>query len=134
MHKECRCILSRARPQGASGVARMVPAFLSRMLLAAAAIATVVASSTAAVAAAELPVVKACGHHDYPPWNWREGQQIVGACADAAKRAIVLALSADAAHDARERSLRAGFSAHLTKPVVFDELRAALRQPPVPAQ
>lgn len=66
----------------------MVPALLSRMLLAAAAIATVVASGTAAGQGAELPVVKACGHHDYPPWNWREGQQIVGACAVAAKRAI----------------------------------------------
>jgi polar amino acid transport system substrate-binding protein len=65
----------------------MVPASLSRMLLAVAAIASVVASSTA-VPAAELPLVKACGHHDYPPWNWRDGQQIVGACAVAAKRAI----------------------------------------------
>jgi polar amino acid transport system substrate-binding protein len=36
----------------------------------------------------EPPTVKACGHHDYPPWNWRDGQQIVGACAEVAKRAI----------------------------------------------
>jgi polar amino acid transport system substrate-binding protein len=42
----------------------------------------------ATVRAAEVPVVKACGHHDYPPWNWRDGQEIVGACATAAKRAI----------------------------------------------
>ncbi len=40
------------------------------------------------VSAAELPVVKACGHHDYPPWNWERGQQIVGACAAVARRAI----------------------------------------------
>lgn len=36
----------------------------------------------------EPPVVKACGHHDYPPWNWREGEEIIGACATAARRAI----------------------------------------------
>jgi polar amino acid transport system substrate-binding protein len=36
----------------------------------------------------EPPTVKACGHHDYPPWNWRDGQQIVGACAEVARRAI----------------------------------------------
>lgn len=40
------------------------------------------------VAAADRPVVKACGHHDYPPWNWRRGDQIVGACAAIAQRAI----------------------------------------------
>jgi CheY-like chemotaxis protein len=50
---------------------------------------------------------------------------------DPATAAIhVLALSADAGHGARERSLRAGFAAHLTKPVVFEELLVALRQPP----
>jgi polar amino acid transport system substrate-binding protein len=27
-------------------------------------------------------VVTACGHHDYPPWNWQRGNEIVGACAD----------------------------------------------------
>ena len=26
--------------------------------------------------------VTACGHHDYPPWNWKKGNQIVGACAE----------------------------------------------------
>lgn len=36
----------------------------------------------------EPPTVKACGHHDYPPWNWRSGQEIVGACATMAQRAI----------------------------------------------
>lgn len=41
-----------------------------------------------AVPAAEPPTVKACGHHDYPPWNWREGPEIVGACATVTKRAI----------------------------------------------
>jgi polar amino acid transport system substrate-binding protein len=35
-----------------------------------------------------LPVVKACGHHDYPPWNWEKGGEIVGACAMVARRAI----------------------------------------------
>jgi polar amino acid transport system substrate-binding protein len=26
--------------------------------------------------------VIACGHPDYPPWNWRKGNKIVGACAE----------------------------------------------------
>lgn len=65
----------------------MVPGLLSRMLCAGAAVASVLALG-AAVPVAELPTVKACGHHDYPPWNWREGPQIVGACASAATRAI----------------------------------------------
>jgi polar amino acid transport system substrate-binding protein len=26
--------------------------------------------------------VTACGHHDYPPWNWMRGNEIVGSCAD----------------------------------------------------
>ena len=34
------------------------------------------------------PVVKACGHHDYPPWNWLHDGQIVGACAAVARSAI----------------------------------------------
>lgn len=38
--------------------------------------------------AAEKPTVKACGHHDYPPWNWKQERQIVGACASIAKRAV----------------------------------------------
>jgi polar amino acid transport system substrate-binding protein len=38
--------------------------------------------------ASPLPVVKACGHHDYPPWNWHRGGEIVGACASIARRAI----------------------------------------------
>jgi len=24
----------------------------------------------------------ACGHHDYPPWNWKKDQKIVGVCAE----------------------------------------------------
>lgn len=35
-----------------------------------------------------LPVVKACGHHDYPPWNWEKGGEIVGACATVTRRAV----------------------------------------------
>ncbi|MEM5580911.1 transporter substrate-binding domain-containing protein [Roseibium sp. AS2] len=27
-------------------------------------------------------VVTACGHDDYPPWNWRSGDKIVGVCAE----------------------------------------------------
>jgi len=26
--------------------------------------------------------VSACGHHDYPPWNWHKDGKIVGACAE----------------------------------------------------
>jgi polar amino acid transport system substrate-binding protein len=26
--------------------------------------------------------VSACGHHDYPPWNWKKDQKIVGVCAE----------------------------------------------------
>lgn len=26
--------------------------------------------------------VKACGHHDYPPWNWKKDDKIIGACAE----------------------------------------------------
>lgn len=29
-------------------------------------------------------VIKACGHHDYAPWNWLKGDKIVGLCADIA--------------------------------------------------
>lgn len=39
-------------------------------------------------AAADRPVVRACGHHDYPPWNWQQDARIVGVCADVARRAI----------------------------------------------
>ena len=31
------------------------------------------------------PVLTACGHHDYPPWNWRQQQEIIGACATISK-------------------------------------------------
>jgi polar amino acid transport system substrate-binding protein len=47
-----------------------------------------VAALGSVVQAAEPTTIKACGHHDYPPWNWREGPEIVGACATVAKRAI----------------------------------------------
>jgi CheY-like chemotaxis protein len=54
--------------------------------------------------------------------------------ADAATAHIrVLALSAEARPEERERGLRAGFSAYLTKPVVFAELAAVLEQTPVAA-
>jgi len=46
------------------------------------------ACACSAAPAADLPVVKACGHHDYAPWNWQQGDQIVGACAAIARRAI----------------------------------------------
>jgi CheY-like chemotaxis protein len=65
----------------------------------------------------------------------RDGHEVLQALrADPATAAIpVLALSADARPEERERGLRAGFSAYLTKPVVFAELVAALEQTPTPA-
>lgn len=45
-------------------------------------------AATVAAQVEKLPVIKACGHHDYAPWNWQKGSQIVGACATLAKRAI----------------------------------------------
>ncbi len=33
-------------------------------------------------------IVTACGHHDYPPWNWKRGDEIVGACAEIVRRAF----------------------------------------------
>ncbi len=32
----------------------------------------------------ERQTLKACGHHDYAPWNWLEGDKIVGVCAEVA--------------------------------------------------
>lgn len=32
--------------------------------------------------------VTACGHHDYPPWNWLHGNEIIGACADVTRSAF----------------------------------------------
>lgn len=60
----------------------------------------------------------------------RDGYEVLqGLRADPATAAIpVLALSAHARPEERERGLRAGFSAYLTKPVVFAELVAALEQ------
>jgi len=29
--------------------------------------------------------VSACGHHDYPPWNWKKENKIVGVCAEVAE-------------------------------------------------
>ena len=34
---------------------------------------------------ASARVVTACGHHDYPPWNWQRDSEIVGACAEVAR-------------------------------------------------
>jgi polar amino acid transport system substrate-binding protein len=47
-----------------------------------------IAAVAAGAQGAEVPTVKACGHHDYPPWNWQHQRQIVGACATVAKRAV----------------------------------------------
>ena len=65
----------------------------------------------------------------------RDGHEVLQALrADPVTAAIpVLALSADARPEERERGLRAGFSAYLTKPVVFAELVAALEQTAAPA-
>lgn len=62
----------------------------SRSARAGAAVAVMLAMAVvgARAQATGAPTVKACGHHDYPPWNWRSGQEIVGACASAAQRAI----------------------------------------------
>jgi polar amino acid transport system substrate-binding protein len=30
--------------------------------------------------------VSACGHHDYPPWNWEKDGKIVGACAEVTEK------------------------------------------------
>tara|TARA_R110001599_G_scaffold2861_4_gene15473 strand:+ start:29242 stop:30069 length:828 start_codon:yes stop_codon:yes gene_type:complete len=30
------------------------------------------------------PTLKACGHHDYAPWNWLQDDKIVGVCAEVA--------------------------------------------------
>ncbi len=32
----------------------------------------------------EKQTLKACGHHDYAPWNWLDGDNIVGVCAEVA--------------------------------------------------
>lgn len=37
------------------------------------------------------PVATACGHHDYAPWNWQQGNQIVGSCVDIVQRAFASA-------------------------------------------
>lgn len=46
------------------------------------------AASSPAAPPDARPVVKACGHHDYPPWNWLRDGRIVGACAVVVERAI----------------------------------------------
>lgn len=46
------------------------------------------ASANVTAQPSSLPVIKACGHHDYPPWNWHRDNEIVGACAAIARRAI----------------------------------------------
>jgi polar amino acid transport system substrate-binding protein len=30
--------------------------------------------------------VSACGHHDYPPWNWEKDGKVVGVCAEVTER------------------------------------------------
>lgn len=44
--------------------------------------------SASVTAHADQPVLKACGHHDYPPWNWLSQGSIAGACADMAVAAF----------------------------------------------
>ena len=44
--------------------------------------------SCAAGTVDERPVVRACGHHHYPPWNWQRGTAIDGVCAVVAQRAL----------------------------------------------
>lgn len=43
-------------------------------------------------------VVTACGHHDYPPWNWRSNGQIVGVCPEIAS-SIFARLGLDVSYD-----------------------------------
>jgi signal transduction histidine kinase/ActR/RegA family two-component response regulator len=64
----------------------------------------------------------------------RNGHDVLQALrADPATAAIrVLALSAEARPEERERGLRAGFAAYLTKPVIFAELVVALEQTSAP--
>lgn len=33
------------------------------------------------LAVADSKTITACGHHDYPPWNWKSDNKIIGACA-----------------------------------------------------
>lgn len=37
---------------------------------------------------AQEPTIQltACGHHDYPPWNWQKENRIIGACAEITQR------------------------------------------------
>jgi polar amino acid transport system substrate-binding protein len=44
--------------------------------------------SCKAGSADQRPVVRACGHHHYPPWNWQRGPVIDGVCAVVAQRAL----------------------------------------------
>jgi hypothetical protein len=57
-----------------------------------------------------------------------DGFEVLAALREAPDTAAipVIALTADARPDARERGLRAGFAAYLTKPVDFEELLAAM--------
>ena len=57
-----------------------------RQLLAACCL--VIVGGTVGANEPDRPVIKACGHHNYPPWNWERGGHIVGACATVARRAI----------------------------------------------
>lgn len=61
---------------------------MARLLILAALAACIGAAPSHAEPPDTRPVVKACGHHDYPPWNWLHDGRIVGACAEVAQRAI----------------------------------------------
>ena len=41
--------------------------------------------------AASAHTLSGCGHHAYPPWNWEHQGQIIGTCADVARRAFAAA-------------------------------------------
>jgi polar amino acid transport system substrate-binding protein len=42
--------------------------------------------SAASAASEDNKVIKACGHHDYAPWNWLQDGHIVGVCVDLASQ------------------------------------------------
>lgn len=44
-----------------------------------------------AVVPAVAREAKACGHHDYPPWNWSDGREHIGSCIEVVRRAFAAA-------------------------------------------
>jgi len=40
---------------------------------------------SASVFSKENSTATSCGHHDYPPWNWYKGNELKGACEEAAR-------------------------------------------------